>query len=50
MKGMKGAIIIASIVATAAAVGACRKQVRHEPMKLGAANITVEQVEQAARV
>lgn len=44
MKGMKGAIIIASIVATAAAVGACRKQVTHEPMKFGPADTTVEQV------
>lgn len=32
---MKGAVIIAAIVATVA-LGACRKEVRHEPMKLGA--------------
>jgi hypothetical protein len=33
---MKGAIIIATVIA-AVAVGACRKEVPHEPMKLGAA-------------
>ncbi len=37
---MKGAILIAAFVA-AVALGACRKEVRHEPMKLGA---SVEQV------
>ena len=43
MQGIKGVIIVASIVATAAALGACRKQVSHTPMKLGSADITVEQ-------
>jgi hypothetical protein len=43
MKGLKGVIIVASIVATAAALGACRKHVTHTPMKLGAASISVEQ-------
>jgi hypothetical protein len=32
---MKGAIIIAAIIAVAATVGACRRE-EHEPMKLGA--------------
>lgn len=32
---MKGAIILATVVA-AVAVGACRKEVPHSPMKLGA--------------
>jgi hypothetical protein len=32
---MKGALILASVIA-AVAVGACRKEVPHEPMKLGA--------------
>jgi hypothetical protein len=32
---MKGAIILATVIA-AVAVGACRKEVPHEPMKLGA--------------
>jgi len=40
---MKTLVIVASIVATAAALGACRKSVSHKPMKLGAADITVEQ-------
>jgi hypothetical protein len=37
---MKGAILIAAVVA-AVALGACRKEIRHVPMKLGA---SVEQV------
>jgi len=45
MQGIKGAIVVAAIVATAAALGACRKEVPAEPMKLGAADIPVaEQV------
>lgn len=32
---MKGAIILATVIA-AVALGACRKEVPHEPMKLGA--------------
>ncbi len=32
---MKGAIVIAAVVA-AVALGACRREVPHEPMKLGA--------------
>jgi len=32
---MKGAIILASVIA-AVALGACRKEVPHTPMKLGA--------------
>jgi hypothetical protein len=32
---MKGAIILATVVA-AVALGACRKEVPHTPMKLGA--------------
>lgn len=32
---MKGAIVIATLVA-AVALGACRKEVPHTPMKLGA--------------
>ncbi len=43
MQGLKSVIIIASIVATAAALGACRKSVTATPMKLGAADVTVEQ-------
>jgi len=32
---MKGAIVVAAVVA-AVALGACRREVPHEPMKLGA--------------
>lgn len=32
---MKSAIVIAAVIA-AVALGACRKELRHEPMKLGA--------------
>jgi hypothetical protein len=42
---MKGAIVLAAVVA-AVALGACRKEVRHEPMKLGA---DVSAVTQAVR-
>jgi hypothetical protein len=34
IKAMKGAIILAAIVAVA--LGACRREVEHTPMKLGA--------------
>ena len=34
-KTMKSAIVLATVIA-AVALGACRKEVRHEPMKLGA--------------
>ncbi len=36
MRGIKTLIIVSSIVASAAALGACRKEVAAEPMKLGA--------------
>lgn len=42
---MKSAIILATVVA-AVAVGACRKEVPHQPMKLGA---DVPAAAQAAR-
>lgn len=40
---MKGVIIVAAIIATAAALGACRKEVASEPLKLGAP-VVLEQV------
>ena len=40
---MKGAIVLATVLA-AVAMGACRKEVEHKPMKLGA-----PAVEQSAR-
>ena len=42
MRNLKGVIVVATIVATAAALGACRKQVTTVPMKLGAADTAVE--------
>ena len=41
---MKGAIVLAAVLA-AVALGACRKEVGHEPMKLGASDVK----EQVAR-
>ncbi len=38
---MKGAIVLATVIA-AVALGACRKEVEHTPMKLGADVSTVE--------
>lgn len=35
MQGVKGLIILSAVVA-AVALGACRREVKHEPMKLGA--------------
>ena len=40
---MKGAIVLAAVVA-ALALGACRKEVGHGPMKLGADAAVQEQV------
>lgn len=40
---MKGAIVIAAVVA-AVALGACRKEVPHTPMKLGADVPAMEKV------
>ncbi|MFT5509284.1 MAG: hypothetical protein ACI89J_002365 [Hyphomicrobiaceae bacterium] len=43
-KTMKSTIVLATVIA-AVALGACRKEVRHEPMKLGA-DVQVERVAQ----
>jgi hypothetical protein len=43
MKSVKGAIVLTAIIATAA-LGACRKEVPHKPMKLGADVPATEQV------
>jgi hypothetical protein len=43
MQGLKGAIVITAVVA-AVALGACRREVPHEPMKLGADVPTVQKV------
>ncbi len=39
---MKGAIVVATLIA-AVALGACRKEVEHQPMKLGG-SVASEQV------
>ncbi len=39
---MKGAIVLVTVIA-AVAIGACRKEVEHKPMKLGA-DVAQEQV------
>ena len=43
-KTMKSAIVLATVIA-AVALGACRKEMRHEPMKLGA-DVKVEHIAQ----
>jgi hypothetical protein len=40
---MKAVIILAAIIATAATLGACRRE-EHTPMKLGADVVVLEQV------
>jgi hypothetical protein len=35
MQGFKGVVVIAAVIA-AVALGACRREVEHTPMKLGA--------------
>lgn len=40
---LKNVIVISALVA-AVALGACRREVAHEPMKLGAGDVAVEQV------
>jgi hypothetical protein len=41
MQGFKGVIVVATIIAAAASLGACRKEVGGEPLKLGAADVSV---------
>lgn len=42
MRGMKSILVMSTIVAVAALVGACRKEVPAQPMKLGADVSAVE--------
>lgn len=42
MQGIKGAFVVVAVIGMAAALSACKKE-RHEPMKLGASNASVEQ-------
>jgi hypothetical protein len=47
MQGLKGVIVVATIVAAAVALGGCfhhQKAVTQEPLKLGSADVVVEQV------
>jgi hypothetical protein len=43
MQGVKGLIVLSAVVA-AVALGACRREVEHTPMKLGADVPATEQV------
>ncbi len=44
MQGLKGVIVVATVIAAAAAVSACRKEVAEPSMKLGAADVAVHVV------
>ena len=35
MQGFKGVLLVAAVI-TAVALGACRREVEHQPLKLGA--------------
>ncbi len=41
MQGFKGVVIVATIFASAIALGACRKEVHGESLKLGAADVSI---------
>lgn len=43
MQGVKGLIVLSAVVA-AVALGACRREVEHTPLKLGGPTATSEQV------
>ncbi len=48
MQGLKGVIIVASIVAATVALGGCfghhQEAVIQEPLKLGSADVVIEQI------
>lgn len=44
MQGIKGVIVVATIFASAITLGACRKEVQGDSLKLGASDVTVEVV------
>ena len=48
MQGLKGVIIVASIVAATVALGGCfghhAEAVMQEPLKLGSADVVIEQI------
>jgi hypothetical protein len=39
MQGFKGVVVVATILAAAITLGACRKEVEGEPLKLGASDV-----------
>jgi hypothetical protein len=41
MQGFKGVVVIATIVAAAISLGACRKELEERPLKLGASDVVV---------
>jgi hypothetical protein len=41
MQGLKGVVVVATILAAAVSLGACRKEVAEQPLKLGAADVVV---------
>lgn len=41
MQGFKGVVVVATIFAAAITLGACRKEVHGESLKLGAADVAV---------
>ena len=43
MQGFKGVLVVTAVIA-AVALGACRREVEHKPMKLGADVPTAAQV------
>lgn len=41
MQGLKGVVVVATIVAAVATLGACRKEVGGESLKLGASDVSI---------
>jgi hypothetical protein len=41
MQGSKGALVVVTLVAAVIALGACRKEVHEESLKLGASDVSV---------
>jgi hypothetical protein len=42
MKGLKGIMVVTTLVAAAAVLSACEKQIDEPPLKFGAGDVTVE--------
>lgn len=41
MQGFKGVVVVATLVAAVIALGACRKEVGEESLKLGASDVSI---------